>query len=187
MTTAQTAKYFHEWGRVRDMLLARGLSHAQADARRHALHVKALGRAKSSKDFNNADLDAVLAAFLAVTEGGNLDAQLAQIDMPEKRAAMAVRRIEVLKLHLRLEPGRESGYVAGIARNLFGQADGQLHQLNAAQLGRLEGVLLRRLRQLHSAEKVAAIEAEAAGYAARAEQLASRARPAGVEEEGNPY
>ncbi|MBL9187887.1 MAG: hypothetical protein JNK23_10435 [Opitutaceae bacterium] len=186
MNAAQTAKYFWEWGRVRDILLKRGLSHAQADARRHELHRKALGRPKSSKEFSNADLDAVLAAFLAVSEGGNLDAQLAQLDMPEKRTAMAVRRIGVMMLHLNLETGRESGYVAGIARNLFGHDDGQWHQLNAAQLGQLEGVIVRRLKQLHAPDKVAAIEAEAKVHA---EECARKYdRPLAVAaEEGNPF
>lgn len=190
MTTAQTAKYFFEWGRARDFFRGRGMPHAEADAQRHRLHVKALGRAKSSKDFTNADLDKVIAAFRAVWDGGNLDAQLAQIEMPEKRAAAAVARIGVLMLHLRLENGRETGYVAGIARNLFGCDDGQWHQLTGAQLGRLEGVIARRLRQIHPAEKVAALEAEAAEHAQAVAALAhatGSGRAAGEEEDGNPY
>ena len=188
MNAAQTAKYFFEWGRARDYFLGRGLSHALADAKRHELHRKALGRDKSSKEFSNTDLDAVLAVFRAVWDGGNLDAQLAQIDMPERRAAMAVRRIEVLKLSLGLQPGRESGYVTGIAKNLFGAAaeDGQWHRLGAVRLAQLEGVIVRRLKQLHSAEKVEELLDRAAEAAADIEAKFGAAA-AGRQEDGEPY
>ncbi len=194
MNAAQTAKYFFEWGRARDYFLGRGLSHALADAKRHELHRKALGLDKSSKEFSNADLDAVLAVFRAVWDGGNLDAQLRQLDMPERRAANAVQRIQSLKLSLGLKPGLESGYVQGIARNLFGVTDGQWQKLDAVQLAQLEGVIMRRLRQLHSAEKVERLRDEAVEAAARAAGIVKQVvpRPAvelaqGGSEEGNPF
>lgn len=92
MNAAQQKKYFFEWGRARAWYLARGFSPAAADAKRHELHVKALGRAKSSKDFSNADLDKVLAVFKAVHDGGNLDAQLQQLDQPYLRQKLLIDR-----------------------------------------------------------------------------------------------
>src|SRR5690242_20411596 len=92
MTAAQTNLYFVEWGRVRDHYRAKGLEPKQADSKRHELHKRALGRDKSSKDFTNAELDKVIAAFRTVSDGGNLDAQLAQLDQPETRRLALVKR-----------------------------------------------------------------------------------------------
>jgi len=94
MNSAQTNLYFFEWGRVRDQYRSKGLTAKQADAKRHVLHAKALGRDKSSKDFTNADLDRVIAAFRAVTDGGDLNAQLAQLDQPENRRQRMIDRCQ---------------------------------------------------------------------------------------------
>ncbi len=187
MTSKAIAKYkIHQ--RLWEQACAK-LGRPHDEAALDALKLKTIGRVCSSKDFLQSHFDDMLAAFLAVIRSADLNAQMRQIEMPEWRARMAVRRIEVLKLHLCLESGRESGYVAGIARNLFGQEDGQWHQLDAAKLGKLEGVILRRLRQLHGAgAKITAIEAEAAAHAAKAEQLMTRAKPAPVAvEDENPF
>jgi hypothetical protein len=91
MNAAQKSLYFREWGMARRWYIAHGLDPQQADAKRHALHRQALGRDKSSKDFNNGDLDAVLAAFRAVYDGGNLDAQLRSMAQAEERKATAMQ------------------------------------------------------------------------------------------------
>lgn len=92
MTAAQTNLYFFEWGEVRKHYRAKGIDAKQADNKRHVLHRRALGKDKSSKDFTNAELDKVIAIFRAVHDGGNLDAQLAQLDQPEHRRALMIRR-----------------------------------------------------------------------------------------------
>jgi hypothetical protein len=166
MTSAQTDLYFFEWGRVRKHYVAKGIDPKQADAKRHALHVKALGVAKSSKKFTNADLDKVLAVFRAVSDGGNLDAQLDLLEQDKKRAALVLSRLAVLRVHLGLEPGRESAYVAGIAKKLFGPEAQQYQHLSDVQLAQLEGTVVRRLYQLHSAERVEEIRNQAAEHAA---------------------
>jgi hypothetical protein len=173
MTSAQTNLYFFEWGRVRTHLVGKGIDPKQADAKRHELHRKALGRDKSSKTFTNAELDKVIAVFRAVYDGGNLDAQLEQLDQPAKRAAAAIRRIEVLMYHLQVEPGRESGYVRGIARKLFG--DDQYQHFVDVKLAQLEGVIVRRLLQLHSKERVDEILNDAAANAAAVEKIVNPA------------
>lgn len=179
MNAAQTAKYFWEWGRAREHFIGKGMTHAQADAKRHELHRKALGRDKSSKAFTNADLDKVIAVFRAVWDGGNLDAQLAQIDQAENRRAGVIRRIAVLMLHLGAHPGSESAYVRGMSKKLFG--DDQYQQLDDVKLAQLEGVIVRRLLQLHSKERVEQIQNDAAEHQAK---LAGIVAP---QDKGEPF
>lgn len=83
MNAAQTAMYFSIWGRVRDVYKAKGLP--CGDVQRHALHLRALGYRKSSKDFTNAELDKVKGAMMAIVEPDNLNAQLRALDQPELR------------------------------------------------------------------------------------------------------
>jgi hypothetical protein len=185
MTAAQNAKYWWEWARAREHFLGRGLSHAAADAKRHDLHRKALGHDKSSKSFTNADLDAVLAAFRAVWDGGNLDAQLRQIEQPELRKSRVITRLDVLSRHLQLPPGREHGYLRGIARNVFG--NDQYQQLGFEELCRLEGIVLRRLKQLHEAAAVAQFQAEAAAEAEGVVQIFAPLKVAETVDDGDPF
>jgi len=64
MTASQNKHYWRVWGEVRRMLIELGeFSSADAAEERHAIHVEALGCEKSSKDFTNKDLDAVLDHF----------------------------------------------------------------------------------------------------------------------------
>lgn len=124
MTGAQAQLYFREWGRVRDVLKAKGLPHG--DVERHKLHLKALGERRSSKDFTNADLDKVLAAFRAITEPGNLTPQMRALEQPQYRNVEArARCMEILD---DLEIGRDStiersefirgAYLDGIVKRL---------------------------------------------------------------------
>lgn len=92
MSPAQTNLYFFEWGQVRKHFLAKGIDSKQADHKRHELHKRALGRDKSSKAFSNPELDKVIAVFRAVSDGGNLEAQLAQLDQPENRRVRMIER-----------------------------------------------------------------------------------------------
>lgn len=122
MTPAQSMLYFREWGRVRDVLKAKGLP--CGDVERHKLHLKALGARKSSKDFTNADLDKVLAAFKAITEPGNLTAQMRAMEQPQLRRLDA--QTACLQLLDELAIGRDSteertdfiqrAYLDGIAK-----------------------------------------------------------------------
>jgi hypothetical protein len=122
MTSAQSMLYFREVGRVRDVLKAKGLPFG--DVQRHALHKKALGVAKSSKDFTNADLDKVLAALKAISEPGNLTAQMRAMEQPQLRRLDA--QTACLKLLDELGIGRDStqertdfiqrAYLDGIAK-----------------------------------------------------------------------
>ena len=172
MTAGQTAMYFAEFGKLRDVLRARLWSTAKIEAHRSAITLKALGRAKSSKQFTNADLDKVLAVIKAETAPADFDAQMRLQDMPEKRHALVMGRIHALSLSVQLEPGLESSYVAGIAHRMFGER--AYERLTVEQLGQIEGVLRRRLKQLHlTLEQINEVERTvAASAAARLQTLA---------------
>lgn len=154
MNSAQTSLYFREWSLARKHFLSKGLDPKQADNKRHELHRRALGRDKSSKDFTNADLDKVLAAFRAVYDGGNLDAQLAALEQPENRRLAMVRRCEAAARSFitgatEEEVGRGVRvYLDGTAERMFGVAFVHLDhgQQGNAQLAKVMGVLERTAR-----------------------------------------
>ncbi len=144
MNAAQTRKYWWEWGRARAFFLGKGLTHDAADVKRHALHAKALGRDKSSKSFTNADLDKVIAAFRAVWDGGNLDAQLRQIDQPEERLRALHARIARLAELCGIDGG-DAGLAAYLKNFLKGRTYADLTERDLQQL---TGILDRRAKQL---------------------------------------
>ena len=154
MTTAQTQLYLYEWGRVRKHFRARGIEPKQCDTKRHELHKRALGRDMSSKDFSNAQLDKVLAAFRAVSDGGNLDAQLAALDQPENRRAAMVKRCWAA-VRTFIDPAADGDYVEPSRRYLDGTSDRMfgvafVHldhgQEGNAQLAKVMGALERTAR-----------------------------------------
>ncbi|MBP8256054.1 MAG: DUF1018 domain-containing protein [Opitutaceae bacterium] len=177
MTPAQKNKYWWEWGKVRGHLLAKGLSAAAAASERHALHVRALGQDKSSAQLTNAEFDRVIAAFRAVWDDANFGAQMRQQEQPDGRASMTRARIEALLPSIGVETGRGIAYLNGMAARIFG--DGQFYHLDDTQLYRLEGILKRRVRQIHPPE--------AAGRIIAAAGKAQPMRIAPTEEAGNPF
>ncbi len=190
MTTPQIRKYRAEWGRAYRALRAGGWPPARAEARRHELHVKALGFDKPSAELTNREFDLVLREFHAISDGGDLNRQIALDEMGERRGDRARARIRTLELHLGIEAGREHAYVQGIARKVLGTD--QLGSLDEAQLGRLEGIVVARLRQLHTPARVAEIRAQADEDAGEWLAITARALPAvlvavGDTEDGNPY
>jgi hypothetical protein len=154
MTPAQTSLYFFHWGQVRKHHLARGIDPKQVDVKRHELHKRALGRDKSSKDFTNADLDKVIGAFRAVYDGGNLDAQLQQIDQPDNRRAAMVKQCR--DSAATFIDGRDEAhktflidrYLDGIADKMFGVQFARLDhgQDGHGQLAKVMGALARTAR-----------------------------------------
>jgi hypothetical protein len=149
MTTLQTRLYWREWGRARERFLGLGFTNAQADAKRHELHLKALGKAKSSKALNNADLDKVLAAFRAVWDDANLDAQLRQEEQPEKRRIALQQRCYRAVESFITDPieARRSlaieNYVGATAQRICHK---RFDELGEAELGKVAGALERSAR-----------------------------------------
>lgn len=114
MTPAQTRLYYRTWSRVRRVLFELGgLSPADADAERHAIHQDALGTDKSSRAFTNRDLDMVLAAFEArlvlITGPGQTDRAT---DQPRRRLLFAIDRL-----------GLGDAYLNRLARDQFHSDD----------------------------------------------------------------
>lgn len=156
MNEAQRMLYFGEWQRVRDVRKAKGLP--AGDVERHNLHLKALGVRKSSKDFTNADLDKVLAVFRAITEPGNLNAQLRALDQPDERGAALRAQVRELAMRCVAKPGLEGVYLDGMARKIFGPP--QYHLLDERQLAQLAGILRRRIAQLANPSRAKAAPGE---------------------------
>lgn len=144
MTEAQSKFYWRLWGDARKALLRGGLSSAEANARRHELHVEALGADKSHATFSNRDFDQVKAAFLAVIKSDNMRPQIAQVRMP---AARVRGRIEQLLCVL----GKDEDYLAGIAARMnFQGALGRMFMLeeaNEEQLKKLAIALNKQCRR----------------------------------------
>lgn len=164
MNAAQTSLYFFEWGQVRKHYLKKGIDPKQADHKRHELHKKALGRDKSSKAFTNADLDKVIAAFRAVSDDGNLNAQLRQIEQPEerrrahvKRAHAAMRTFLTFETEAQFQQAAEN-YANGTARNMFGA---RFDELPEAQLAQVMGALVRTAGVKKKQREHAEVETEA--------------------------
>jgi hypothetical protein len=82
MNSAQLAKYHITKKQWADARKARGAAADQAAL--DTLQQRTIGRACSSKDFTQRDLDAMLGAFLAEARPGDLNAQLQQIDQPAR-------------------------------------------------------------------------------------------------------
>lgn len=88
MNVAQKCSYWSRWQRCAAILTARGLTREQIEAKRRTVTEKALGYAKSMSDWKrwkNAEVDQVFAAFAAIYDDANLDAQLDAIDQPKSR------------------------------------------------------------------------------------------------------
>jgi hypothetical protein len=112
MTEAQTRQYFRLWGRVRKALVEFGdFSKEDADAERHLIHEAALGKPKSSKDFNKTtDVDKVFQAFdeYLVLFDGPKNGNRAK-DQPRLRLIYAIEQL-----------GLPEPYIARIASDQFG-------------------------------------------------------------------
>jgi hypothetical protein len=121
LTRNQNALYWREWSAVRK---------ASPASDRHELHVQALGEEKSHVDFTNDDFDKVLAAFRAVSQPGNLNAQLHALNGQSKRLLFGI-----LRLARELAGGNSlsgADYIAGIVRTM--NVEGKLGSDDLEQL-----------------------------------------------------
>ena len=108
MTPKQQSLYWREWAAVRA---------AKPDADRHDLHHQALGAAKSSKDFDNRDLDKVLAVFRSISDPDALKPQLRQAN--QERARLEHRLSEITQC-LGVYVEDPAGYVAKVVQDRCG-------------------------------------------------------------------
>jgi hypothetical protein len=136
MTTAQDTLYWREWGNLTKRCQAEGWTVPD----RHELHVRALGKPKSHKDFNNPDFDKVLGVFRAYSQSENVNAQVRQERQPRTRLEYAIvnERAAMLAVLLAYERGIEINlptdlclhdhavaeeYIVVLMRNRFATAD----------------------------------------------------------------
>lgn len=159
MSPAQTMLYFRLCGRVRAHYKERGLP--WGDVQRHALHAKALGKLKSSKDFTNADFDRVKATIMAIVEPGNLTAQLKALDQPELRMLDAQKACLAILVELGIGANESDSiragwlrqaYLDGIVKRISGKLNySELSDRQANHL--LHTLRLRRIAQQQAAAK----------------------------------
>jgi hypothetical protein len=156
MNASQNAMYWAEFAKLRDVLRARGKHAAEIEAHRHALTRRALGVDKSSKLFTNADLDKVLARIKAEREPGNLNAQLALQDSPEKRRQFVFDRCVEMCSRMwshgadtRLaQVSAQHNYIRGTARNVIKK---EVEACTAEDLAKVLGCLEARCNRLEKA------------------------------------
>ncbi len=115
MTPAQNKTYWRLWGRVRKALVELGdFSKEDADAERHLIHERALGKPKSSTKFNKTtDVDKVFKAFedyLVIFDGPTKGNRA--VDQPRLRLIYAIDQLAL-----------GDAYVAKISTDQFGTAD----------------------------------------------------------------
>lgn len=165
MTAAAKRKYWWMFGPVRAYYQGRGLTAAQIEEKRHALHRKALGYDKSSTALTSAEFDKIKAAFHAVWDGSNFDAQLEFAgDEDERRQSLLDRCADATAAMFALGDERLSndkaraGYIAGTARGVLKKS---LEECSEAELGKVLGCLERRVGVLRRQNPEAAATLDA--------------------------
>ncbi|AHF94193.1 hypothetical protein OPIT5_08190 [Opitutaceae bacterium TAV5] len=125
------------------------------DAARHALYRAAIGRDKSSKDFSNRDLTAVLAKLRAESDPANFDAQMhAQCDDGERKARYESECYAVMGRMVECG-GKDFAGPDAMARYLNGTAwaicKAPVKALTAEQMRVVLGALERSLKRMSPA------------------------------------
>ncbi len=126
MSPKQTAWYWREWQSV--VGACKRFGYPPPD--RHEFHRRALGEDKSSKLFDNSDLDKVIAVFRAVSKPDSVESQLRQLRQERKRLEwnITVRQSALLsacmdapdELQRRF---KAENYIVELMRDRFGTAD----------------------------------------------------------------
>ena len=147
MTALQHRKYLSEWGLVRKHFRAQGLEPKACDAKRHELHMKALGRDKSSLDLTNAEFDKILAVFSAISRPADLSTQLRLQDQAPERAARRQARAVELLTSLDVAAHGHQGYLDFLSRQICGRAWEQLAEIEQEKI---LGVLADRAKRHQS-------------------------------------
>lgn len=157
MTRKQIGMYWGCWKDVQDACKERGVPVPD----RHDLHLQALGRDVSSREFSQKQFDAVLAKFAKYSDPGNVDRQLRQIRQPATRQN---GRLAELRQCIALYVADADAYIGGIALDKFGSPDpedlsdqrpepdrpSQLEQLIMTLSARLNGATGLRNQAGHS-------------------------------------
>jgi hypothetical protein len=136
MTQKQKWLYINEWNDAKK-------AGALKESDRHALHIKALGEDKSSKDFSNDDLDKVLAEFRAISKPDSLNDQIRQQEQNRTRLDHRIAdQIKCLALFVE-DPDK---YLRLIFRDRFHVE--QVDDLTDTDLGLLRNTISARLSMM---------------------------------------
>lgn len=101
MNKEQIPKYRAEWGKAVKTLLSQGRTRAEIEGLRQKIHLKigaywvvnGVVKVKSSTRLTNKEFDDFLRETAAIYAGGDLESQLEQLNMPEKRILHACARL----------------------------------------------------------------------------------------------
>ena len=126
MTSKQRRWYFREWNRVKAACEKSNLPCPD----RHEFHIRALGSDKSSNDFNNDDLDDVIAEFKTCSEPSNVNEQLRLADGRRIRTRHRIKTLAPV------------AYREAIMRDRFGNT--RLDDLTLEELVQLRNTLCAR-------------------------------------------
>lgn len=120
MTTTQRKMYFGEWRTcwIAIIKASGGQTTQLEDDVRAAVTFKALGRHKSSRDFNNTEFDQVLATMWSLSHADDLNLQLRQINQPITRAEGSVYAQAMLDA-IEIEPHGREAYLGSICQRIF--------------------------------------------------------------------
>lgn len=155
MNVAQKLSYWSRWQRCAAIFRAQGRTSAEIEEKRRAITEKALGYAKSMsawKTWKNAEVDKVFAAFAAIYDGGNLDAQLDAIDQPDLRRSRVLSECLALAGSIKDQhpdaPDYDYvvwNYLNALARRICGK---KAEECTDAQLHKLKGILQLQCNRL---------------------------------------
>ena len=161
MSPKQKSLYWREWAAVHK---------ADPSIDRHALHIAALGKDKSSLAFTNEDLDKVLGQMRAISKPTSVEAQLRQLNQTKTRLLWKITMEQCTLLAVCLHPDissappdlnasfKASAYILAIARDKFqvgrpvprapSDLRSTLEQLDPKQLEHLRSTLAQRINDL---------------------------------------
>jgi hypothetical protein len=121
ITPRQNALYWREWAAAKRALMPGRSTWTKYEEsqRRHKVTIDSLGYDKSHSEFTNKEFDLVLGGLRAISQPGNLGAQLRQVRGDHVRALYALERV-MKKL------GVDRNYVQGIIDHMdFSAPDGR--------------------------------------------------------------
>lgn len=140
MTPRQNSLYWREWSLARAALITDfACTPAEAAARRHELHIRALGVDKSHSALTNAEFDKILAVFSSYSRSADLKAQLRLQDQPGNRLEAHRTRARKLCAEIGVEPHGLAAYLDHLARNICNRHE--FDHCDEIETARLCGVL----------------------------------------------
>ncbi|MBI4024814.1 MAG: hypothetical protein HY360_07510 [Verrucomicrobia bacterium] len=167
MTSKQDALYWMKW---RAVCAAQGWDQKDSE-RRHAIHIQALGRDKSHKNFNNRDFDRILAQLRLFAEPNSVEARM-QADAYEacdnQPQGLALRKYDRMpetddpgerkRLLYRIHQLFDEPYIIAVCFDQFQTR--RWSELPISSLTLLRDTLVNRARARHHRQEIDRITAE---------------------------